>query len=134
MILIINHKTLTMTVQQFYKQALIFADSFSLIFYKLMTKIAGSWNLVLNSGVMKYFKSTQNFSTRPLFFFCLEFYVITSPIHFSSFFSSLCYDFMPCSDCSALHRTKVKNKKCFLSLLKLNNWVWDLYKVILYTK
>ena len=33
MILIINHKTPTMTVQQFYKQALVFTDSFFLIFY-----------------------------------------------------------------------------------------------------
>ena len=32
-IFIINHKTPTLTAQQFYKQALIFTDSFFFIFY-----------------------------------------------------------------------------------------------------
>ena len=58
-----------------YKQALILSTleivykyCNSLILRTDDRKIAGSQNLVLNSNVMKYFKNTQNFSTRVLLF------------------------------------------------------------------
>ena len=101
MIFIINHKTPTMTAQQFYKQ--------TLFYWLLLTddrKIAESWNLVLTSSMKKYFKNTQNCSAMPLLFylelqqvhFKFEFYVIytfqISPMHFSLFSLSLVTSFL----------------------------------------
>ena len=104
------------------------------LYWVLLTddrRIAGSWNLVLNSSMMKYFKNTQNVSTRPLCFMygvyrriISGFYVIISPVHFSSLSSSLSCDFIPCSGCSDLHRVKIKCKKYFLSLAKLSKCAW----------
>ena len=64
-----------MAAQQFYKQALILLTLEAVC--KTATaltltddrKISGSLNLVLNSSITKYFKNTQNFSTRVLLFY-----------------------------------------------------------------
>ena len=53
-------------------------------------KIAGSWNLLLNSNMIKYFKNTQYFSTRLLLFlsFCNK-----HILYLASFQSSFLYTF-----------------------------------------
>ena len=69
--------------QQWHQNNCINKPSFLLVFkvvykycsnFNLLTddrKIAGCWYFVLNSSMVKYFKNTQNFSTRALLF-CLE--------------------------------------------------------------
>ena len=104
------------------KQALIFTDSYQLMTERSLGVAISSWTLVS-------WNTSETHKTLPRGHqanFIFGFYGIISPIHFSSLSSSFSCDFIPCSGCSALHREKMKNKKCFLSVLKLNKWVWDL--------
>ena len=105
-------------------------------------KIAGCWNLVLNSSIMKYLKKYLKYQHVDITFLSgvnslilsLFFFLIIFPKHFSFLYSFLSCNLNPCSGCSVqlyiewipIKNMKIKNKENFFFLLKINKWEWEL--------